>query len=278
MASLEEAKIGDAAHLSATILRVRNIDRSIAFYRDLLGMIEMSGSGAGTGIAQLSYGGASGLELRRGGGEGVFGAAADDGYWKVGITLADVEVARAQLIASGVVVSEARQFLDIGYLCHLSDPDGYVIELLQHRFAENHVPIDPDPEFPLGQSATLGQVTLRVRDIDASLAFYQNRLGLTLLSRQEVADHRFTLYFLAATDEKPPQPDIDAVGNREWLWQRPYTTLELQHRWDAPEPYQTGVDAGGGFWGVEFTADVAAMEELRDPDGYRVLLLPRGAD
>ena len=258
------------AHLSRTILRVRNLDRSVGFYREQLGMV-MSGDGSSVG-----FGGATGLELRRGGGEGVFGAAADDGYWKIGITLADVDVARSRLTAAGVEVSEARQFLDIGYLCHLQDPDGYVIELLQHRFAENHRPIEPDPDFPLGQAATLGQVTLRARDIDASLGFYRDRLGMTLLSRQEVPDHRFTLYFLAATAETPPDPDIDAVGNREWLWQRPYTTLELQHRWDAPEAYRTGVDAGGGFWGVTFVADVASAEELRDPDGYRVLLLPRG--
>ncbi len=276
MASPASMKADRPAQLSANILRVRNIDRSIAFYRDLLGMFEISGSGSE--ITQMSYGGASGLELRRGGGEGVFGAEPDDGYWKIGITLADVDLARAQLVAAGIEVSVPRQFLDIGYLCHLTDPDGFVIELLQHRFAENHVPIDPDPDFPLGQSATLGQVTLRVRDIDASLSFYRDRLGMTLLSRQEVADHRFTLYFLAATDERPPDPDIDAVSNREWLWQRPYTTLELQHRWDEPEYFQTGVDAGGGFWGVAFTADVSAIEETRDPDGYRVLLLPRGAD
>jgi catechol 2,3-dioxygenase-like lactoylglutathione lyase family enzyme len=259
------------AQLSRNILRVRNLDRSIGFYSERLGMV-VSGDGSLVG-----FGGATGIEFRRGGGEGVFGAEVDDGYWKIGITLADVDVARSRLMSAGVEVSEARQFLDIGYLCHLSDPDGYVIELLQHRFAENHVPIEPDEDFPLGQAATLGQVTLRVRDADASLGFYRDRLGMTLLSRQDVPDHRFTLYFLAGTAEIPPDPDVDAVGNREWLWQRPYTTLELQHRWEAPEHYQTGVDAGGGFWGLALTADVETTEELRDPDGYRVLLLPRDA-
>ncbi|MGY8690777.1 MAG: VOC family protein [Verrucomicrobiales bacterium] len=74
----------------------------------------------------------------------------------------------------------------------------------------------------------LGQVSLTVRDAEESLAFYRDTLGMGLLSRQEVPAHGFTLYFLAFTDEQPPNPSIDAVENREWLWQRPYTTLELR--------------------------------------------------
>ena len=39
---------------------------------------------------------------------------------------------------------------------------------------------------------------VRVTDIDASLDFYCNKLGLTELSRHENAAGRFTLVFLAA--------------------------------------------------------------------------------
>ena len=38
----------------------------------------------------------------------------------------------------------------------------------------------------------------------------------------------FDLHFLAYTDETLPNPDVTAVENREWLWKRPYTTLEFQ--------------------------------------------------
>ena len=56
---------------------------------------------------------------------------------------------------------------------------------------------------------------------------------MKLLSRQQVTVYGFELYFLAAVSEeeatKMPDPnDVDSVGNREWLWQRDYTTLELQ--------------------------------------------------
>ena len=58
---------------------------------------------------------------------------------------------------------------------------------------------------------------------------------MKLLSRQQVTVYGFELYFLAAVSEeeaaKMPDPnDLDSVGNREWLWQRDYTTLELQVR------------------------------------------------
>ncbi len=52
---------------------------------------------------------------------------------------------------------------------------------------------------------------------------------MSLLSVQPVSEYGFTLYFLAHTDEQPPNPDLEAVENRPWLWQRPYTMLELQH-------------------------------------------------
>ena len=47
-----------------------------------------------------------------------------DNYWKIGLTMADLDAIRAELMAKGIEVSEPRQFRDIGYLCHLTNPDG----------------------------------------------------------------------------------------------------------------------------------------------------------
>eukprot|EP00438_Fugacium_kawagutii_P006511 Skav209104 [mRNA] locus=scaffold179:131723:132052:+ [translate_table: standard] len=82
----------------------------------------------------------------------------------------------------------------------------------------------------IGQDFVIGQITTRITDAQRSLEFYQKVLKMKLLSVQPVEPHRFTLYFLAYTEENPPKSDLEAVENREWLWQRPYTTLELQHR------------------------------------------------
>ena len=60
------------------------------------------------------------------------------------------------------------------------------------------------------------------------LRFYRDFLGMKLLVREDVSDYGFFLYFLAFTDDKPPSSNIDAVENREWLYQRQYTVLELQ--------------------------------------------------
>ena len=54
---------------------------------------------------------------------------------------------------------------------------------------------------------------------------------MSLLSIQDISVYGFSLYFLAFTSETPPVPsELESVNNREWLWQRPYTTLEIQHR------------------------------------------------
>jgi lactoylglutathione lyase len=42
---------------------------------------------------------------------------------------------------------------------------------------------------------------VRVRDIDESLDFYCNKLGLTEVRRMESESGRFTLIFLAAPDD-----------------------------------------------------------------------------
>lgn len=52
---------------------------------------------------------------------------------------------------------------------------------------------------------------------------------MTPLSVQPVQPYGFTLYFYAFTDEVPPNPDLEAVENRTWVYQRPYSVLEIQH-------------------------------------------------
>lgn len=224
-----------------------------------------------------------------------------DVYWKVGLSLADVDTARSQLMSHGVDVTQPRQFRDIGYLCHLNDPFGYSIELLQRDFQSNfcseRIKCFLNPTFALRQQTHVGQITLRVSDIKESLRFYESSLGMKLLSRQNIPD-LFDLYFLACTDEKPPSDDVNAVEIREWLWKRPYTTLELQYwtvkRCNFNNP---DLDRQSGFGALVFTVDTQRFEDLKtnhdtmedvsqkypeyqsnvlqciDPDGTRVLFI-----
>jgi hypothetical protein len=78
---------------------------------------------------------------------------------------------------------------------------------------------------------------------------------MRLLSRQRVLD-KFDLYFLAATSDTPPSPnDLDAIENREWLWKRRYTTLELQHPLQGNPQFQLSPDDELGFRGLAIRSD-----------------------
>lgn len=284
--------------LSRHVLWISDPTTSLDFYQRKLGMTLIETTQSANSAAnryRLAFSsGATCLELHHRKDWTRPTPSDDEGYWKIGITLPDVDLARQRLMDVGINVTEPRQFRDIGYLCHLQDPDGHAIELLQHRFEWNHQPTAANPSLPLGCTLTFGQVTLRIKDPKPSLRFYTELLGMQLLSRQIVEPYRFTLYFLAHTDERPPAPDIDAVENREWLWQRPYTTLELQHVWGTESTdmrYQTQ----SGFDSLCFSiSDVKTsvkvlMENnilldkskepgsqdtitILDPDGYRIHL------
>lgn len=230
---------------------------------------------------------------------------AAEGYWKIAISVTDVNVARDRLVENGVEVDMPRQVGDIAYLCHFNDPDGYCIELIQHKFMQNHQPEADNPNFKLGTHPSFLLITYRVKDAKASLNFYTELLGMKLLSKQTVEAKGFTLYFLAHTADELPDPDVEHVGNREWLWQRPYTMVEFQHVWgtedDAEFTYR--VDSGSGFEGIGFVTN--RMTELRqkleshgyrteasnddallrsltatvcDPDGYSIRLIDSGAE
>ena len=115
---------------------------------------------------------------------------------------------------------------------------------------------------------------VRVTDLDASLDFYCNGLGLEEVRRKDIPEGRYTLVFLAA----PGDPSAE---------------LELTYNWD-PEAYGGGRNFGHLAYQVD---DIyAACERLRDhgvvinrpprdgrmafvrsPDGISIELLQAGA-
>ncbi len=66
---------------------------------------------------------------------------------------------------------------------------------------------------------------VRVRDLDATLRFYCEGLGLLEVRRREVTAGRYTLVFLAA----PESPDAE---------------IELTWNWDVPEDYGSARNFG----------------------------------
>ena len=115
---------------------------------------------------------------------------------------------------------------------------------------------------------------VRVTDIEASLDFYCNKLGLEEQRRIDVEAGRFTLVFLGA----PDNPD---------------SQVELTHNWD-PEPYEGGRNFGHLAYAVKDIYAICQrlqdggitinrpprdghMAFIRSPDGISIELLQAGA-
>jgi lactoylglutathione lyase len=114
---------------------------------------------------------------------------------------------------------------------------------------------------------------VRVRDLDAALEFFVNKLGLVETRRSHYESGRFTLVFLATA---PGQPEV-----------------ELTHNWDQTEPYSVGRNFGHLAFAVPNIYDTCArlqsmgvtilrpprdgrMAFVRSPDDISVELLQDG--
>jgi lactoylglutathione lyase len=122
---------------------------------------------------------------------------------------------------------------------------------------------------------------VRVRELDAALDFYCDKLGLREVSRIENEGGRFTLVFLAAPDDM------------ELARERKAPMVEITWNWD-PEDYGGGRNFGHLAYAVE---DIYAacrklmdggvtinrpprdgrMAFVRSPDGISIELLQKGA-
>lgn len=93
---------------------------------------------------------------------------------------------------------------------------------------------------------------VRVTDLEASLKFYRDALGLEVVRIREVPQGRFTLAFLAAPGDHSAQ-------------------VELTHNWD-PETYTGGRNFGHLAYLVD---DIYAACERLQAHGVAILRPPR---
>ena len=132
---------------------------------------------------------------------------------------------------------------------------------------------------------------VRVSDLDASLRFYCEGLGLKEITRTDVEAGRFTLVFLATPEdvEAAGYPGGEYTGGKipEGL-----PCVELTWNWD-PEEYTGGRNFGHLAYRMDNVYDTCArlqemgytinrpprdghMAFVRSPDGISVELLQRG--
>jgi lactoylglutathione lyase len=114
---------------------------------------------------------------------------------------------------------------------------------------------------------------LRIRNVDESLHFFCNLLGLVETRRKESAEGRFTLIFLAT-----------AAGEPE---------VELTYNWDVPESYGNARNFGHLAYAVDDIYEVCRrlqaggvailrpprdgrMAFVKSPDGISIELLQQG--
>ena len=120
---------------------------------------------------------------------------------------------------------------------------------------------------------------IRVRDLDASLQFYTDLLGMKLLRKRDYPSGKFTLAFVGYGDESSN------------------TVIELTHNWGQAEPYDLGSAFGHlavgvpdvyktcerlAAAGVKIPRPAGPMAHggsviafIEDPDGYRIELVER---
>jgi lactoylglutathione lyase len=120
---------------------------------------------------------------------------------------------------------------------------------------------------------------IRVKDLDKSLRFYTEQLGMKLLRKRDYPTGKFTLAFVGYGDETDS------------------TVIELTHNWDQAEAYSLGTGFGHlavgvpdvykacerlAAAGVKIPRPAGPMAHggsviafIEDPDGYRIELIQR---
>lgn len=132
---------------------------------------------------------------------------------------------------------------------------------------------------------------VRVHDLDASLDFYCNKLGLVEVSRKEIPAGRFTLVFLAA------KGDVEKANSSGGMGEQKSPLLELTYNWPNEDGSAEEYSEGRNFGHLAFRVDniyetcQALMDAgviinrpprdgymafIRSPDNVSVELLQRG--
>jgi len=122
---------------------------------------------------------------------------------------------------------------------------------------------------------------VRIKDVDASLKFYCDGLGMVETRRMEFEQGRFTLIFLAATKDEGRARDESAPE------------LELTYNWDKEDDFKPGRNFGHLAFRVENIYDLCKklmdagvninrpprdgrMAFVKSPDNISIELLQEG--
>lgn len=229
-------------------LKVTDPIQQKQFYCDVLGMMDLGRNTVGYAGAQASISFTAA--------ETPYSPEKSELYWKIALSVPNIELACSQLQWAGVQCTDPHQFEDVGYLAHFTDPEGFPIELIDHAF-KGHRLDDRYDKALFGGGAHLNLVTLRtanINEVEPQLL----KWGMRKLSVQPVEKYGFTLHFYGFTDETPPDENLMAVINRTWVYQRPFTVLELQEV-SALKTVSLSSKRAGGYDGLTIASDTPQL-------------------
>ena len=143
----------------------------------------------------------------------------------------------------------------------------------------------------------MNQTMLRIKDPTASVSFYRDALGMTLLEKFDFPDMSFSLYFMGYPTSEIPK---DQIARTKWLFEQP-ALLELTHNHGTESedglPYHNGNEDPRGFGhigisvpdvytacdrfdelGVTYVkrpddGNMKGLAFIQDPDGYWIEIL-----
>ncbi len=108
------------------ILYVANPEAQREFYCSILGMTDQGDGRIGYSPDEVS------LKFLKA--NTSYAPQPSDLYWKIALSVPDIDLACEQLNKRGVSCSKPDQFRDIGYLAHFQDPESFTVELIDHWF------------------------------------------------------------------------------------------------------------------------------------------------
>ena len=280
-------KLADSLDLGPVHITVTDLDRSVGFYQDAIGLQVRERSNT---EASLGAGGEELLHLVED--RDARPAGRHAGLYHFALlhpSREELARATARLVATGTPISGASDH-GISEAIYLPDPDGNGIELAADRSRDrwgdlsDPTTIGPQPLDLEGLLATVaaeqpqrhadpslavGHLHLHVGDVDQGLGFYREVIGFeaqTLFPSAafvSVGGYHHHLAFNTWRGEGAPPAPEDAVGLRHWTVQLDAPDLEAVQRRLA----DAGIDVEARDGGVL----------VRDPWNNALLLAGRGA-
>ncbi|KAH0556718.1 hypothetical protein GP486_005494 [Trichoglossum hirsutum] len=213
------------------------------------------------------------------------------GFGHVCISVDNIQAACKRIGDAGYGFQKRLEDGRMKYVAFALDPDGYWVEIVSQKKLEDTEGIETTD---LG-SYRMNHSMIRVKDIEKSLSFYKDIMGMSLICKHEFPQAKFNLYFLGyphnkTIPESSPE-DVIPVAPLEGL-------LELTYNYgtetDPSFSYHNGNIEPRGFGSIcvsvdDLDAACARFDEMKvnwrkrltdgeykdiafvlDPDGYSV--------